>query len=176
MGRVTRGDAQAVFEAFGGGGWAIRLHPGIIEGAPADFMAGGLARISMMDAYDQKHYCALDWHVISILIVEGSRAGEALSNQQIFDRIAGRDVVFTLDGKTLQTKRTTPRRTTNPALKGFTEAFYVQVGRVMSPDELTVGMHKLGAVGNDFGSPPEDFGAITFFVDAPDNGTCVASA
>src|SRR5689334_6521585 len=97
MGRVTKGNAEAVFEAFGGGGWMIRLHAGKIEGAPADFMADGLARISMLDAYDQKHYCALDWHVISLLIVEGRIAGQTLTNSEIFDQIAGRDVIFMLD-------------------------------------------------------------------------------
>lgn len=175
MGRVTKGKAEAVFQAFGGGGWMIRKHAGKIEGAPADFMADGLARISMLDAYDQKHYCALDWHVISILIVEGSVDDQKLTNREILGQIAGRDVVFTLDGAPLATDRTTPRRLTNPEFRGYDEAFYVQVGRVMAPTELAVGTHELRATGNLFGQPPEDLGTITFFVDQPNDGVCIAS-
>ena len=174
MGRVTKGNAEAVFEAFGGGGWMIRQHAGKIEGAPADFMADGLTRISMLDAYDGKHYCVLDWHVVSLLIVEGSVAGQPRTNPQIFDQIAARDVVFTLDGKRLATTRTTPRRLTNPQFRGYDEAFYVQVGRVMAPAELPVGTHKLQATGNLFQQPPEDLGSITFVIDEPNGGTCVA--
>ena len=44
--RVTRGDAEAIFEAFGSGGWAVFLKGGTVEGAPADFLPGSLARIS----------------------------------------------------------------------------------------------------------------------------------
>lgn len=174
MDRVTKGDARAVFEAFGGGGWMIRLNAGTMEGAPADFMADGIARTSPMTAYNGKHYCALDWHVISVAIVEGNTPGESLNNSVFRDRIAARRVEFTLDGAPLETERTSTRRIHNPEFRGFTEAFYAQEGRIMAPQDLSVGMHTLKAIGDKVGSPLITIGSITFVVDAPGTGRCVA--
>ena len=170
--RVTRGDAQAVLEAFGGGGWAIRLNAPVIEGAPADFMPDSKARISPSALYSGRHYCALDFHVISVAIVEGNAEGETLSNQEIMDRIAARNVEIFLDGAPLVTERTTPRRTTNPGFREFVEAFYVQQGRIMAPEDLSPGPHNLRAIGNRFGFPPQVIGDIVFVIDAPGTGAC----
>lgn len=171
--RVTRGDAQAVFQAFGGGGWSIRLNVSVIEGAPADFMPDSKARISPMAAFNGRHYCALDFHVISIAILEGNAEDGTLSNQEMIDRIAERQVEFFLDGAPLATERTSPRRTTNPGARGFVEAFFVQQGRIMAPEDLAPGQHTLKAIGNRFGFPPQTIGDILFIVDPMGSGTCL---
>ena len=171
--RVTRGDAQAVFQAFGGGGWAIRLNASVIEGAPADFMPDSKARISPMAAFNGRHYCALDFHVISVAILEGNAEGETLGNQEMIDRIADRRVEFFLDGAPLETKRTSPRRTTNPVARGFVEAFFVQEGRIMAPEDLAPGQHTLKSIGNRFGFPPQTIGDIVFIIDPAGSGTCL---
>jgi len=174
MEQVTKGDAKAVFEAFGGGGWMIRLNAGTMEGAPAQFMADGPVRISPMPAYDGKHYCERDWHVISVAIVEGNVDGQSLTNSEIRDRIAGRHVTFTLDGAPLEADRTSPRRMHNPQHRNFVEAFYVQEGRIMAPEELAAGTHVLEAVGNRDGQPPQLIGSINFTIDPPGTGVCLA--
>ena len=166
--RVTRGDAEAVFQAAFNGGWAIRLNQGEIEGAPEDFMADGLVRISPATMFNNKHYCALDWHVISVATIEGNRPGESMSNQEIWDRLAARQVTFQLDGSPLPVERTMPRRTTNPEQRGFYEAFDVNTGRVMAPEELSAGQHNLIGFGNLAGV----IGNITFHIDAPGTGVC----
>lgn len=166
--RVTRGDAESVFQAFNNGGWAIRLHPGVIEGPPADFQLDSLARIAA--GTNNRHYCALDWHVILVSTVEGNRPGESLTNQEIWDNLEARQVTFLLDGAPLEVERTNPRRTTNPEFRGFYEAFYVNTGRVMAPDELAVGQHTLVAIGSLQGV----ISRITFFIDAPGTGVCGA--
>ena len=172
LARVTRGDAQAIFEAFAGGGWAVRLHSEVMEGAPADFQPPeSLARITTVPALNGKHYCGLDWHVINTAIIEGNRENEAASVSEIFERLATRDVSFRLDGAVLETVRTQPKRMLNPALRSLTEAFYVNIGRIMAPEDLSVGSHSLRA----FDKNGNQIGAITFFIDDSGTGACLAS-
>jgi hypothetical protein len=164
--RVTRGDAEAVFQAFNNGGWAIRLQPGLIEGAPSDFLTGSLARIST--TANNRHYCALDWHVILVAIVEGNLPGESFTNQEIFDSLQARQVTLMLDGVPLEVTRTEPRRMTNPEFRNFYEAFFVNTGRVMAPDEISVGEHALVAIGSLAGV----ISSIVFHIDAAGTGVC----
>lgn len=164
--RITRGDAEAIFQAFNNGGWAIRLQPGVIEGAPSDFLAGSLARIST--TANNRHYCALDWHVILVSLVEGNLPGESFPNQEIFDNLEARQVTILLDGIPLEVTRTEPRRMTNPEFRNFYEAFFVNTGRVMSPDEISVGQHSLVAIGSLAGV----ISSIVFHIDAAGTGVC----
>ena len=80
---------------------------------------------------------------------------------------------FTLDGAPLDTTTTAVKRMTNPGLRGFVEAFSVITGRVMAPEDLSVGQHSLFASGMRPGRPPTPMGPITFFIDAPETGTCL---
>ncbi|MFF3875086.1 hypothetical protein, partial [Streptomyces sp. NPDC001978] len=170
--RVTRGDALAVFQAQGNGGWGVRLHGGVQEGAPSDFFPDSMARINPMRS-DGRHFCSLDWHVINVLAVEGNREGESRTNTEIREALAQRVLAITLDGARLETERTAIRRTTNPANVGFVEAFAFSEGRVMAPEDLSVGPHSLQFTGQRPGGRPEVFPTITFFIDAPGQGTCV---
>lgn len=170
--RVTRGDAEAVFQAAFNGGWADRLHAETIEGAPADFLVDSLARITPAADRDGKHYCVLDWHVISVALVEGNRPGEAFTTEEIFDRLANRHVEFKVDGVLIETMRTPPKRTTNPMNRGFVEAFLVSEGQILEPDDLAVGQHVLTATGFRADNPPMALPSVTFFIDAPGTGVC----
>src|SRR4030095_13024467 len=60
--RITRGDADAIFEPTPTGGWAILLHSPTGQGAPFDAQDRGAIR--PLSFNDGKHYCAEDWHVI----------------------------------------------------------------------------------------------------------------
>ena len=73
--RITRGDAQAVFEAASTGGGAIDLHEGSVTGPNQRDPEDGV-RINAFAAWDGLHYCAFDWHVISINLVGGNFPGE----------------------------------------------------------------------------------------------------
>jgi hypothetical protein len=174
--RVTQGDAEALFQAWNNGGWAMLINGGTVEeGAPADFLPPDTtARISPAAQWNGKHFCSLDWHVIAVAAIEGNPAGGTRTNQELLERLSLVDVRFTLDGAPLDTTTNAVRRMTNPGLRGFVEAFSVITGRVMAPEDLSVGQHSLFALGMGRpGSPPTPMGPITFFIDAPGEGACL---
>ena len=163
--RVSKGDAEAVLQAFGGGGWAIQQHSKVLRGAPADGLADSRVAIRPFDAWDGRRFCELDWHVILIADIEpidetSSRADATATIEQLA-------VSMTLDGTPLQLSRTTVKRFLNPERFGLQDAVFAQWGRVFSPDELTVGAHRLSL---QFGT--ETLPEIEFFIDPAESGTC----
>ena len=57
--RITRGDVEAVLNAFGGGGRAVLLHSKTAEGAPADFFGSyGSIRPFAGSPWDGANFCA----------------------------------------------------------------------------------------------------------------------
>jgi hypothetical protein len=100
--RVTHGDAEAIFQAFPNGGWAVRLHSPTTQGAPADVDIRG--QIRPLPIADGRHFCAEDWHVILLALVFG---GDTSFTRQDAEAIANTVTVsFTLDGAPLPTTRT----------------------------------------------------------------------
>ena len=169
--RITQGDAQSVFEAFGGGGWAILLHSSVARGGPADFFGShGAIRPFSGSPWDGAHFCAEDWHVILAADIEG---GDASFTRSDAERIMNGIVAsFTLDGTVLPTTRTAIKRYLNPGLLGVQVAYYFNQGRIMSPADLSIGSHHLVATASDpSGQTFQD--EITFFIDAPGTGACV---
>ena len=171
--RVTQGDARAILESSGGGGWAVRLHGGSIEGAPADFLPDSIARIGPNAPWEGRHFCSLDWHVISLNYFDGNVEGEARTASEIRAFLAQTDLIFTLDGAPLDTRRTPVKRFLNPERFELVEAYWFAEGQVMAPTGLSVGQHSLQA---DVLFPEGEYEVgpvITFFVDAPGEGTCL---
>jgi hypothetical protein len=168
--RVSQGDAQAIFQSFGNGGWAILRHSQVIEGAPADGLSGALATIRPIPPFDGAHYCALDWHVIVIAVFDG---GDASYTAQDFEAYRSTvSIVFTLDGQPLETDQTATKRSQRDlTFAGITTAYYFQQGTVLAPEALAVGSHTLTM---DFS---DAFGAgqttITFTIDAAGTGACL---
>jgi hypothetical protein len=140
MGQISRGEVQAVFDAFGGGGWAILRHSEVARGAPAD-QVGSHGAIRPFDAWDGIRLHAEDWHVILIADFEGG--DHSFSRQDAEQAIAQIAVRFELDGQELEITRTAIKRFLNPERFGLVEAYYAQFGRVMAPDELAVGEHSV---------------------------------
>ncbi len=140
MGPISRGDAQAVLEAFGGGGWAILRHSDVARGAPAD-QVGSHGAIRPFDPWDGIRLHAEDWHVILIADFEGG--DHSFSRQDAEQAIAQIAVRFELDGQELEITRTAIKRFLNPERFDLVEAYYAQFGRVMAPDELAVGEHSV---------------------------------
>jgi hypothetical protein len=167
--RITRGDVEAVLQAFGGGGRAVLFHSKTAEGAPADFFGShGSIRPFAGSPWDGAHFCAEDWHVILIGDIEG---GDASFTHNDADGIMnGLDVSFTLDGTPLPATRTAVKRFLNPEQFGLQVAYYFQQGQIMSPADLSIGSHRLDVT--IAGAPGQQSfqDGITFFIDASDTG------
>jgi hypothetical protein len=169
--RITRGDAGAVLNAFGGGGRAVLLHSQTAEGAPADFAGShGSIRPFAGSPWDGAHFCADDWHVILIADIEG---GDTSFKHDDAERIMdGLDVSFTLDGTPLPATRTAIKRFLNPGQFGLQAAYYFQQGQLMSPADLSVGGHRLEVTIVDASGQQNFHDGITFVIDAPGTGAC----
>lgn len=162
--RVSRGDAQAVLQAFGNGGRAVLHHSTVAEGAPADFFGShGSIRPFSGSPWDGAHFSGDDWHVILIADIEGGDSSfKATEARDIMDSLT---VVLTLDGAALRTTRTAIKRFANPEAFGLEVAYYFQQGRVMAPTDLAVGEHLLSV---EISGPSGTFqDHITFTIDAP---------
>lgn len=170
--RVTRGDAEAILQTAGTAGLVLikraETTPRAIPGAPADVDRRATIRpFKPPHGADGRAFCAEDWHVIVLAIIDG---GDAPFTRQ--DAEASRNsltVTFTLDGKPLSTTRTALKPSTDPESFGFEEAWWFQEGRVMSPDALSVGSHRLVVVQSDAKRPMK----IEFSIDAPGSGACL---
>ena len=169
--RITRGDVEAVPNAFGGGGRAVLLHSKTAEGAPADFFGShGSVRPFAGSPWDGAHFCAEDWHVILIADIEG---GGASFKQQDAERIMNvLNVSFTLDGAALPATRTAIKRFLNPGPFGLQVAYYFQQGQVMAPADLSIGTHRLDVTITDASGQPTFQDGITFVIDPPGTGAC----
>jgi hypothetical protein len=168
--RVSQGDAQAIFEGFGGGGWAIRRHSPVFEGAPADGVVGSLATIRPSPLFDGAHYCALDWHVIVLAVSDGGDASYTIQDFEAYRATVS--LVFTLDGQLLETEQTATKRFLRDlTASDITTAYYFQQGTVLAPEALAVGSHTLTT---DFSDVYEEGQlTISFTVDAPGTGACL---
>jgi hypothetical protein len=166
--RVSHGEANAVFQAFGNGGWAVLLHNDKAHGAPSNGLPG-LVTIRPFSGtpFDGAHYCALDWHAIVIADIEPGPHQDAAAT------IADLTVAFTLDGAPLQTTQTAVKRFLNPERFGLEDAYYSQFGRVMAPSELAAGSHSLSVEIRGADGSVGFADAITFVVDAPGTGACL---
>jgi hypothetical protein len=165
--RATRGDANAVLNAFGSGGWAVINHSDVARRGDVDLRI----HIRPFDFFNDRHYCALDWHTIVIAFIEGG--DKPFTRQQAAARIADIAVQFELDGSPLGISQTAVKRFLNPQLFELESAFYSQWGRVMAPSDLAVGKHTLSVLAtNASGSQIIFQNTINFFIDAEGTGAC----
>ena len=166
--RITRGEVEAVFEAFTTGGFSVLLHGGMVRGAPADDF-GSHGAIRPFQQWDGLHFCAEDWHVILIATIDGS--DQSFTRQDADRLLSGTTITFTLDGVELATDRTAIKRFLNPARFGFEVAYAFQEGRLMSPGDLSPGDHTLSVVAAEPGQPVFA-NTITFTIDPAGAGAC----
>jgi hypothetical protein len=164
--RITRGDAEAIFQATPNGGWAVLLHSPTGQGAP--FNAQALGAVRPLPAWEGRHFCVEDWHVILFgLTLSGDTSFTRPEAEAILDSVV---LSFTLDGAPLPTTRTTVKRFLNPEPDDV--GYAVQEGRIMAPSDLSVGGHQLAVTITEPGFPTEVL-EITFFIDAPGTGACL---
>jgi hypothetical protein len=168
--RAGRGDAEAVLEAFGSGGWAVINHRRDEEAQGAPAPANLQIQIRPLDFFDGRHYCALDWHTIVIADIEEGNQPHAEAI------IADLRVQLTLDKSKapLEISQTSVSRFLNPEWFGLKEAYYSQWGGVMAPSDLAVGGHTLSIrMTNASGSKTFWRNTINFFIDAQGEGACL---
>jgi hypothetical protein len=169
--RVTRGDAQAVLNAFPNAGRIIRRQGVVQSSTPADPELRATIRPFSFPGspFDGRHYCVEDWHVIVVAeIVGGDRS---YSEQDAVTELSTITLTFTLDGVELPTSRMPVKRFLDPAPFGLEEAYFFQQGTLMSPNELSVGSHSLSYKEV---SPLGEYGdGITFFIDPAGTGACL---
>jgi hypothetical protein len=167
----SKGDANAVLEAFGNGGWAVLNHSktGYSPGAAAQGRPGQVAiRPFGGSPFDGARYCASDWHTILLADIEFGPRRDAAAF------IDDQRYTFTLDGVVQATSRTAIKRFLNPALFGIDDdLYYAQWGRVVAPSELAPGVHTLDVVGTTAAGDPLFADGITFYVDAAGTGACL---
>jgi hypothetical protein len=165
--RARKGDAKAVLNAFGNGGWAVINHSKIARRGEVDKQI----QIRPFDFFAGRHYCALDWHTIVIADIEGG--DKPFTQKQAAALIADVAVQFRLDGAPLEITQTPVKRFLDPQLFGLEAAFYSQWGRVMQPSDLAVGEHTLSVLmTNASGSEFYFANTINFFIDAEGTGAC----
>ncbi|HEY1388987.1 MAG TPA: hypothetical protein VGF38_10615 [Ktedonobacterales bacterium] len=150
---VTEGDAKALFGGFLIACDNVATYALAGQGVPCPKLDRG--RIYEVGG----HYCADDWHLVSSQLVDSQTDVEKYDPQQ------------TIDGVTLETTRTTVKPV-DPAYSQQQygdQEFYVQIGVVLSPQQLSVGKHTLrqsdAAMG--FDRP------IPFTIDASGTGACL---
>jgi hypothetical protein len=172
--RIKRGDAQAVLNAFGTGGRVILRKRGeTAEASPADFFGShGSIRPFRGSPWDGRHFCAEDWHVILIAFIDGGDS--SFGHQQAEAALDPVTISFTLDGAPLDTTRTPIKPFHDAQAFDLERAWYFQEGRIMSPDDLSVGQHELSVRFTDPSSGLDETDGITFFIDAAGTGACLS--
>lgn len=169
--RSTKGDAQAVLNAFGNGGWAVVQHSPTIMGAPAAGLRDSATAIRPFTFFNGRHYCVLDWHVLLIAQIEG---GDNSFTRQDAEALLGPIVqTFWIDGATVATERTPIKRfLRDDSGIGITAAYYFQEGRLLSPSDLSVGAHTVRVQSSDSSGVFFD-NTITIHIDAAGTGACL---
>ena len=172
-GRIKRGDAEAILNAFGTGGLVILRRRGeTAEAAPVDFFgSNGSIRPFRDSPWDGRHFCAEDWHVILVAWIDGGDA--SFDHQQARAALDPVTISFTLDGAALATTRTPIKPFNDPQRLGLERAWYFQQGKVMASDDLSVGQHQLSVRFTDPTGVADD--GITFFIDAAGTGACLGT-
>ena len=169
--RSTEGDARAVLNAFGNGGWAILGHSPTSMGAPAAGLVGSATVIRPFAFFNGRHYCVLDWHVAVIAWIDG---GDRAFTRQDAEGSLGQIVqTFWVDGAPVETERTPIKRfLRDTSAFGFAEAYYFQEGRLLAPDDLAVGTHTIRVQSIDSTGVIFD-NTVTVHVDAAGTGACL---
>jgi hypothetical protein len=161
---VTRGDAEAVFQALQNGAQAIRVNGGgMLEGAPVQ----PRARISPL--VSGRRFCASDWHVIAVAFLDAFPQSEQAHAQAAAD-FSSLVVQLQLDGAPLALETTALKRI-DPTFTQLTvgagqAGYWIQFGAIMSPTDLAVGAHTLQLLGT-FALAP-----VTFFIDPAGSAAC----
>ena len=173
--RITRGEVQAVLEAFATGGVVVLLQASDTAGlyaAPAD-LDGSNGAIRPYHPWDGRHYCVDDWHVLLIGFFEGG--DQSFNIQDAKELLSKWSVTFTLISRgesfVLDTVRTSTRAFLNPDPFGFEKAYGFQEGQIVPAGAFPIGEYTLEAI-VEFDGGVQFETSIDFYIDPSDSATC----
>ena len=155
--RVTKGQAEAVFQTQATGGAAIEQNPAAPGAAP---LADNLKPVVMspISSEPTDPFCVLDWHVIRVRL-----------GSDVLSDLTGSNVLIWLDGAELAITRTAIKPSL--AMPGFDTVSY---GVVVPPGTPTAGPHTLTAFLH-FGNGEEETDQRTINVGSADSPQCTGS-
>ena len=172
---VSKGQAQAVFEAFGTGRLAIlNQEDSRSRGAVVDIDRRASIR-PIPEGFEGRHFCAEDWHVLMLATIDGG--DNSFTRQEAGALLDPTVVELYLDGGLLAGERTPIKRLNFPQVffDDLEVAYYFTTGTILAPDDLSVGGHTLSYVRVD-GQGNTDSEQITFRIDAAGTGVCLLSS
>jgi hypothetical protein len=128
-GRITKGDVTAAFQARTTGGY-LNLLRGRTISAPVRGLRDG--RIS---SFGDSLHCSSDWHYlgVTLLAADGRESGRAF--------LSAVSITFSIDGQPItSTMRTAIKPFVGTGIRG---QLGVSVGKLIAPDSLVNGEHRL---------------------------------
>jgi hypothetical protein len=143
----TRGDAQAIFEAFFTGGSAIRFHNPLAMGAPGvPFGAPDSARINA--GFDNVVYCQEGWHVIEVGFFDDPSFYSSRNELRAY--LSSLSTEFVLDGVPLEVETTSVKEFPHPPPQlSLNPLMAVNFGAFLAPGALSLGTHELHTIFHD---------------------------
>lgn len=168
--RVTKGDVEAMFNAFTTGGRIIFFQ----DNGSAGLYASPISQvftgaIRPLPQWDGGHFCVDDWHLIVLGAFEGGDLSYKVQDAE--SSLSVLDLTFILDGVEILTDRTPIKRFLVTEHLGFDKAYGFQEGKILAPDEVAVGEHNLTVNIDDPVFGPFEL-AINFFIDDSDSEAC----
>ncbi len=165
--RVTKGDAEALLNAFRTGCGAQAAHGPMNESSPCGDRHQ--AFILFFPSFNGAHYCAADWHDMFYYSEESIDPTNPLllTKQAVKNDLQANTASIAVDGSPL-TLKSLPVK---PEV-GTPDTYYIVIGTTVSPDTLPAGTYTATLVGNDPASGPLAF-TVTFTMDASGTGSCL---
>jgi len=141
--RVTKGDVEAILNAFTTGGLTILRNTNEVAGYHSGFIdyKEWYGKGSIRPYFGEKQYCVSDWHVILLGVFIGG--GQWFSYQDASSHLSQVELAFKLDNELLLTTQTSIKRFLEADQYGMEEAYGFQEGAIMAPGELGIGEHLL---------------------------------
>jgi hypothetical protein len=152
--RITRGDAQASFQAFWTAGFTIQNTPTTAPGF-------ALTHYTLLNSFhEDTRICTTNWHAYALGWGVGGTRQDAAADQRLLV------ITFAIDGVSMPSEKTAIQRSI------FYENVYAwNEGALLAPGSLSVGAHQLTTTIYYDGAV--EALTVTFYVDAEGTGACL---
>ncbi len=152
--RITRGDAQAAFQAYWTAGFTIEKTPTTAPGF-------ALVHYTLLNSFHENtRICTTNWHAYALgWGVQGTRQ-DAAADQRLLV------LTFAIDGVPMPSAKTAIKRSI-----AFGNVYAWNEGALLAPGSLSVGAHQLTTTINYDGTV--EALTVTFYVDAEGTGACL---
>jgi len=153
--RITRGDAQAAFQAFWTAGFTIEAR------TPTTAPGFGLVHYTLLNSFhEDTRICTLNWHGYHIgWGVEGTLQ-DAVADRALLD------ITFEIDGQLVESGVTAIKRSI-----ALGSVYAWNYGSLIEPGSLSIGAHTLTT--NFYYDGTFDSLTVTFYVDSVGTGACL---